>query len=319
MTYTKTVWSDELLAGPERYNIKTDAGADIESNVQIELATGVTTAGTAVNAARLNNIEDGIERLFQAGTTPYRLSVTVASNNLTVALKNQNGDDPSASVPVRVQIGDTVREVTAALSVTAPAATNWCNAGSSELATREIDWFAYLGYNATVGVVIGFARFPYASLYSDFSATATNEKHCRISNITSAVAGDPYTLIGRFAATLSGGAGYTWSVPTYTNKNLIHRPINSTRQLEYTTTVTYSGGTTNPTSNTVSVSRYSIIDTDFRVHIQSALVRGSGDRSVHTYTLPWASFSVGTSPVNTITSISAAGLILALDFYRRSC
>jgi hypothetical protein len=67
MTYTKTVWSDELLAGDERYNIKTDAGADIETNVQIELATGVTSAGTAVNATRLNNIEAGIERLFQAG------------------------------------------------------------------------------------------------------------------------------------------------------------------------------------------------------------------------------------------------------------
>lgn len=158
---------------------------------------------------------------------------TVASNNLTVAIKGLDGNDPSATNPVYCRIGDTVRSITAALSVTKNAGTNWFNAGSAELATQEIDYFVYLGYNATDGVVIGFARIPYANSYDDFSTTTTAETYCAISTISNAAATDYYEVIGRFAATLSAGAGYTWTVPTFTAKNLIQRPIYETRLLSY--------------------------------------------------------------------------------------
>ena len=167
---------------------------------------------------------------------------SVASNNLTVAIKGMDGNDPSASNPVYVRIGDTVRAITSALSVTKNAGTNWCNAGSSELATKEIDYFVYLGYNATDGVVVGFSRIPYANSYDDFSATTTNEKYAAISTITNAASTDNYRVIGRFAATLSAGAGYTWTVPTFTAKNLIQRPIFETRQLSYVPATTSSSG-----------------------------------------------------------------------------
>lgn len=169
---------------------------------------------------------------------------SVESNNLTVAIKGMDGNDPSASNPVYIRIGDTVRAITSALSVTKNAGTNWCNAGSSELATKEIDYFVYIGYNATDGVVVGFSRIPYATLYSDFSATTTNEKYCAISTITNAAAGDDYRVVGRFAATLSAGAGYTWSVPTFTAANLIQRPIFETRWLGYAPSVTPGGSLT---------------------------------------------------------------------------
>lgn len=161
---------------------------------------------------------------------------SVASNNLTVALKTKAGEDPSADDPVYVMIGGTLRTITSALSVTKNAGANWFNAGSSELAAQEIDFFVYLGYNATDGVVIGFSRIPYGKEYDDFSITSTNEKYCAISTITNAAAGDDYEVIGRFAATLSAGAGYTWTVPTFTNKNLIQRPIYETRWLTYVDT-----------------------------------------------------------------------------------
>lgn len=169
---------------------------------------------------------------------------SVSSNNLTVALKTMAGNDPSASDPVYCRIGDTVRSITSALSVTKNAGTNWCNAGSSELATKEIDYFVYLGYNATDGVVIGFSRIPYGAEYDDFSTTTTNEKYCAISTITNAAAGDDYENIGRFAATLSAGAGYTWTVPTFTNKNLIQRPIFVSRLLVWNPTYSASGSMT---------------------------------------------------------------------------
>jgi hypothetical protein len=175
-----------------------------------------------------------------------KIAVTVASNNITLALKGADGNDPSASNPVYCKIGGVIRSVTAALSVTKNAGTNWCNAGSAELATKEIDYFAYLGYNATDGVVLGFSRIPFANQYSDFSTTTTNEKYCAISTITNAAATDYYNVIGRFAATLSAGAGYTWSVPTFTAINLIQRPIWETRLLDITQVVT--GFSSVPTS-----------------------------------------------------------------------
>lgn len=62
--YTKgTTVVDEVLSGAERYDIKENAGTAFKSNMQIVLATGVSVAGTAINAARLNNIETGIDTL----------------------------------------------------------------------------------------------------------------------------------------------------------------------------------------------------------------------------------------------------------------
>jgi hypothetical protein len=220
--------------------------------------------------------------------TPYRLAVSVASNNITVALKDKDGNDPSVSSPVKVQIGDTVREVTAALSVTANAGTNWCNAGSDELKTKEVDYFVYLGYNTTDGVVIGFSRIPFARIYSDFSATNTNEKFCRISTITNAAAGDPYIVIGRFAATLSAGAGYTWTVPTFTNANLKHAPIYATRQLEFTPQPS-GGSPLTWTGTTVEYAKYSIENRNLYYAMRVSGTLGGSAGVVVYVTLPFSS------------------------------
>lgn len=129
--------------------------------------------------------------------------VSVSNGNITVAIKTLAGNDPSVEDPVSIQINGVIRQITAALSVTVNAGANTFNSGSAELATKEIDYFVYLGYNETDGVVIGFSRIPYACSYDDFSTTATNEKYCAISTITHAAATDYYNVIGRFAATLS--------------------------------------------------------------------------------------------------------------------
>lgn len=162
---------------------------------------------------------------------------SVTSNNLTVAIKTYAGTDPSANDPVFIKIGDIVRQITGALSVTINAGANNFNAGSAELATKEIDYFTYLFWNtATSAVSILVSRLPYGNVYGDFNATPTNEKALSVNaggNTTDAV-----ELIGRFAATLSAGAGYTWSVPTFTTANLIQRPIYETRLLIWAPTVT---------------------------------------------------------------------------------
>ena len=203
-----------------------------------------------VPAAELDNFvvtpgTDGVINLNapQGFLINGKIVVTDAAG-ITVAIKTLAGTDPSATDPVYVRIGDTVRTISAALSVAKADGTNWCNSGGAELATKEVDYFVYLGYNATDGVVIGFSRYPGANSYDDFSATTTNEKYCAISTITTATATDYYEVIGRFAATLSAGAGYTWSVPTYTAINLIQRPIYETRTLSWLSAYSASGSMT---------------------------------------------------------------------------
>src|SRR5690606_9122243 len=126
------------------------------------------------------------------------------------AIKTLAGNDASTSDPIYIMINGVLRTLTTALSVTKNAGTNWFNAGSSELAAHEIDYFAYLAWDSSNAAVrIGFARIPYARIYSDFSATATDERHGAFS--TAPGGNDSVYVVGRFAATLSAGPSYTWS------------------------------------------------------------------------------------------------------------
>ncbi|HBI17141.1 MAG TPA: hypothetical protein DDY52_03260 [Candidatus Moranbacteria bacterium] len=162
-----------------------------------------------------------------------KFTVTDTGSGLNVAIKTLAGSDPTANDPVYCRIGDTVRNITSALSRTLADGTNWMNAGSAELATKEIDYFTYLVWDSNSSAVgLSFARIPYANLVSDFSTTTTNEKHC--AGYADFTTTDEVENIGRFAATLSAGAGYTWTVPTFTASNLIQRPIYETRELLYT-------------------------------------------------------------------------------------
>jgi hypothetical protein len=224
-----------------------------------EIAVGISVT-TITNA----NITDTRRSVFVAptgarnqGLINGKIVPTVASNNLTVAIKTLTDTDPSATNPVGIWIGNNLRWITSSLSIAANAGTNWFASGSAELATKEIDYFAYIGYNATDGITLGYARIPYAKLYSDFNTTTTNEKYARISTITNAAAGDNYINIGRFAATLSAGAGYTWTVPAFTNANLIQEPVYETRWLGFTPTYSASGSMT-WTSITTTTSAYKI-------------------------------------------------------------
>jgi hypothetical protein len=220
------------------------------------------------------------------GTSPQgymfngKISVTDVAG-ITVSIKTLAGTDPSVTDPVWVRIGDTMRAITSALSVAKADGTNWFNAGSSELATKEIDYFVYLGYNATDGVVIGFSRVPYARRYADFSATTTANDYAAISTISNAASTDYYENIGRFAATLSAGAGYTWSVPTYTADNLVQRPCFETRQLDYTPT--FGGFSSSPT---ISFAVYKFVMRSMYISFEPS-ANGTSNATTLTVTAPF--------------------------------
>lgn len=176
--------------------------------------------------------------------TPYRIAVSVSSNSLTVALKNKDGNDPSMENPVKIQIGDTVREVTSVLSVTIPAGTNWFNLGSAELGTLEHDLFVNLVWvSGSSTVAMAPSRVARDGNVSNYSSTTTNQNHLYgYSGFTST---DPVQCIGRFAATLSfAGTGHLWTVPTFNGENLIHRPIYKTRWNKWSPQASGSGSMT---------------------------------------------------------------------------
>lgn len=146
-------------------------------------------------------------------TTPdfykYQIVRTVSSGNLTVALKNYEGNDPTPSKPVKIQIGGVIRTITSATSYTRASGVNWMNCWSAELATKEIDFFTYLYWSWSI-VKIAFWRIVWTIAW-DFSSNALNEKFMEAGYELTAT--DPVANIGRFNAILSGGAWYTWSIP----------------------------------------------------------------------------------------------------------
>jgi len=213
-----------------------------------------------------------------------KLVVSVATDDLTVAVKNLAGNDPSAGDPVYIRIGEVEHTLTAALSVTALDATNWCNAGSSKLATQLINYFVYLGYNSTDGVTIGFSRVPYGVAYGDFSTTSTDEDYCKISDISNAAAADAYENAGRFSATLSAGAGYTWTISG--TGNVVSHPILETEILTWAPAYSASSSMTF-TSVSTSHAEYQVIGRNVYYQIQGAgTIGGSADNTVFA-TLPF--------------------------------
>jgi hypothetical protein len=269
-----------------------DAIEALEAKVGIDSSAVVTSLDykiTHPNISIFNSLSLATGQVING-----KIVVTVASNNITLALKGADGNDPSASNPVYCKIGGVIRSVTAALSVPKNAGTNWCNAGSAELATKEIDYFAYLGYNATDGVVLGFSRIPYANQYSDFSTTTTNEKYCAISTISNAASTDYYNVIGRFAATLSAGAGYTWSVPTFTAINLIQRPIWETRWLSYQPVYSATGSMTYG-SVTTDIARYRLSGRKLDLSIRCFGTTGGSASTGLYFTAPFQPLLIGVS------------------------
>jgi len=266
--------ADTKISGLPNYNspILTDVLASVD------VTSGATKKLPLSNLPAVLNAHEGF--LVNGKIVP-----SVNSNNLTVALKGMDGNDPSASNPVYCRIGGVVRSITSALSITLNAGTNWFNSGSNELKTKEIDYFVYLGFNTTDGVVMGFSRIPYANLYSDFNTTNTNERYCSISTITNATANDQYVNIGRFAATLSAGSAYTWSVPAYTAANLIQRPIFNTRILSYNPQYTCNGSMTIGTITT-AISSYEIINTKLfvRVRVTASTLAGTASGGINVST-----------------------------------
>jgi hypothetical protein len=174
---------------------------------------------------------------FKPDFFKYQIIPAVVSNNLTVTLKNYNWDIPTAIAPIKYQDWSwTIRTISSALSWNINAWTNWFNAWSSELATKEIDFFSYLLYDSvssTTALII--SRIPYATINSDFSSTSTNEKYSAWIWTYNRTAWDRCVNIWKFSAILSAWAWYTWTIWAWTT---INQYINETNWLSWSPVLT---------------------------------------------------------------------------------
>lgn len=244
-----------------------------------------------------------------------KISVAVSSNNITLTLQTLDGANPSATNPVSVWIAGSFRQCTAALSVTKNAGTNYASRGGQ----GEQDWFAYLIWNTTPAtdiMDIGFSPVPYGRVYSDFSSTATASNYLAQGNASAPNAADSCVVIGRFAATVGAAASYNWSVPTFTNANLIQYPIYNSRILTWVPTLT--GFSSDPTNTAY---RYMVDGNLCRIVQFRQATAGTSNATGFTATLPltaktvtnavWLMPAVATDNGTDLTSFASAQIASA--------
>src|SRR5688572_26430270 len=91
-----------------------------------------------------------------------QISATIASNNLTVAIKDYDGSNFTADKILTHKLGSRWRDLTSALSVTVNAGADTFALGTTKLEDLPHDLFVYMGWRAASSTVfILISRIPY--------------------------------------------------------------------------------------------------------------------------------------------------------------
>jgi hypothetical protein len=215
-------------------------------------------------------------------------------DKLVVAVRDFDETDFSTSNPLVLKIGNTPRVLSNFLRLEVNAGVNTFNAGGTAFATREIDYFVYLGWRASnSSIFLLVSRIPYATKYGDFSTTATDERYGAYTG-TAPASTDSVVNIGRFNAILSAGAGYTWSLPA--TAVIINHPIFETRMLSCFVTISGDGGSAGTYAETVNIEgTYSIYGNQCHF-VVSKYVTNKGSWSGNVYiTLPFSPSAIYSS------------------------
>lgn len=240
---------------------------------------------TIMKSAEFNqNFTDSVaalEKLLQKGFLANgKFVVTDTGSGINIAIKTLAGTDPSASDRVKIRIGDTMREITGALSRTIADGSDWGRAGSTELNGKLIPWFLYAVWDSGSSVVgLSISRAPYGKIVSDFSATTNDDDH--LIGYADYATSDDAELIGMFEAQLSAGASYAWTLPTFTNNNLIQGTVFPEKFYDWEPV--WTGFSSAPTGG---VKRYQIRGRMMPFTIQN-MTPGTSNASTMGFTLPF--------------------------------
>lgn len=169
------------------------------------------------------------------------LYASIVSNTIKIDILTLSWNSPTMQDPVYIRIDNIVRSITSAFSQTIPIG-NRFNAWSSELATKSIQFFVYIGWNTTQSeLMLWISRIPYGRTISDFNTSTTmDDKYIRLStwnNVwwVSINSNDRLSNIWRYTASLSLSP-YNWSWAT----NIINRPIYETDWLQWTASISFN-------------------------------------------------------------------------------
>ncbi len=239
----------------------------------------------------------GAAKVSQLMFNRYKITPTVAANELTIAVTHEDGNNPSTDRPLYFKIGDTLRAVTAALLLSVPKGTNFFNAGSAELGGQLVPFFVYVVWDSNSSVVaLTISRKAHYRVVASTMSTTTSENH--IFNYSNFIDGNNLVNIGFFEATLSLAGGYLWSAPTYTTANLKSEPTHSTE--EYTYAPQWASSGTQPAIvNGTIIGKYSINGNQIFVNLRqtngASTTYGTG---TYTWSLPFTSKTITTYASN---------------------
>lgn len=233
----------------------------------------------------------------------YQISRTVASNNLTVAIKDSDGNNATAAKPLNFNINGTIRKLSGSLSVAVNAGVNTFNLGASEFLNLDQELFVYIGWRASdSSVFVLLSRMPDKQAYADFSATATSERYGAYSG-SAPGATDALVNIGRVNVRNSGTASFNWSIPA--GPITINRPIFETSWLSFVPTWGSSGTQPAIVSGT-NVGKYRIRNQEVLARIRTT---AAADTTFGTGTYTW----VLPFTAATFTSASFSGIGRVVD------
>lgn len=224
--------------------------------------------------------------------TQYKITPTVATNDLTVTITHADGTTPTTARPLWFLINSTWRSVTAALSITIVDGTNWFNSGSAELGTLLVPYFTYVVWDSNSSVVaVTISRKPHYRVVASTMSTTTSENH--IYGYSGFTDGDNMVNIGYFEATLSlSGTSHLWTVPTFTTLNLKNMPTYDTAEFTYNPQWA-STGTQPAIVNGTIIGKYSIKNNQVFVNVRQtnggSTTYGTG---TYTWSLPFASKTI---------------------------
>jgi hypothetical protein len=192
------------------------------------MSVGMPTGAHTIRT-NLSQFSQALKDLGLLIASPYTISPSISNGGLALTITG----------PAIFHVYDTDYSLSAPVSFTSPSGTNWCNAGSAELAANPIDFFVYaIGETgASAGLKFGYSRIPFATTMSDFVNTTTSEKYIK-GNWSNFNATDKVANIGRFRAQLSASSAYVWSIATSV---VINRPIYETDVLTWTPAQSASG------------------------------------------------------------------------------
>lgn len=254
---------------------------------QASFSTWFTNLVNQLTGVQVTNLQAQIDTLnaIVAKIDNYKIVPSITTNNLVFDLKTLAGTNPTAGDPCRFKVGDIVYTLTAAVTFTKNAATNWMNMGSLELANNAVDLFVYaIGETGgSAGLKFGYSRIPWATTMGDFVNVTTDPKYIA-GNWTNFNSTDSVQVIGRFRAQLSGVGTYNWSIAT---QKVINRPIYRTGWLNYSPQLTASS--VQPVlGNGTAVGRYRIDEgkmwINFLIVAGSTTTFGTG---TYSYSMPF--------------------------------